>query len=379
MLLLRILILFLVVWLAPSSAFVPRASTTSHETTTSICSLRSSPSNADTATTIQSSPQRSIVVFGARGKTGRLLTKLLADQYHHVRAVTRTEGSPLPNITPTEAPYVSYTTADVRDYESIREVLKQGAAGVIWAVTSSGTKKGGGDAASVDAQGAHNVAKACLDCKVPKLAFLSAACVTHPTAPGSKMVNFLTQFTYGDTPWTDAKLAGEQAVRDLYHQQQQHTKNKKKQSAYVIVRGAAPLVNKRTVPVQDLMILQGDLYSSGESIARGNVARAVTAALFSPYTDNCTLEICPAQRLYKNEEANALDLLGLPCPHQTQHPEDLPPELVHAHADSYAQLLQGPFATDKELETDYSDIVTGYRCRLTQQETDVPTVRQKYA
>ena len=331
-----------------SSAFVhsPTLSRT-RKLRTCTYSAASPPSGA-----ISTSPEKPIVVIGATGKTGRIITKLLADQYHHVRAVTRTEKV-LDNITPSESKYVSYAVGDVRNYNAILEVLKRGAAGVIWAATSSGVKKGGGDAADVDYKGAYHVAKACLECKVPKLAFLSAACVTHPNAPGSKAVNFLTKFTYGDTPWIDAKIAGEEAVREQYKN------SKKKNAAYVIVRGAAPLVNKPPVPVQDVMVLQGDLYSSGESISRVNVARMVVAALLKgKATDFTTFEVCPATRLYKNDEANFLDLAGLPSLHQTDRP-DLPKELVHKNADSYEELLDG-LLTDKQMEK-YKTIVTGYR------------------
>ena len=71
----------------------------------------------------------------------------------YVRAVTRT-GRTLDNIPKTSEPYVSYAVGDVTSYHSVRSVLEQGAAGVVWAATSSGVKKGGGDAFEVDYRGA---------------------------------------------------------------------------------------------------------------------------------------------------------------------------------------------------------------------------------
>ena len=343
---LLLLLLFLQTF---SSAFCPVPTTKTRRD----CSLAAYSVTSRTAPAIQSTREKPIVVIGAAGKTGRIITQILAEQGQHVRAVTRTEKY-LTNLKPSSLEYLSYGVADVTDYDAVLSVLKQGASGVIWAATSSG-KKGGGDAVEVDYKGAYHVAKACLACNVPKLAFLSAACVTHPNAPGSKAVNMLTQFTYGDTPWIDAKIAGETAVRDLYA-----ANKKQKNSSYVVVRGGAPLVNKPPVPVEELMVLQGDLYSSGVSISRTNVARMVVSALLrGKATDGTTFEVCPATRLYKNEEANFLDLVGLPSLHQTKDP-DLPRELIHRNAHSYEGLLDG-LKTDDEMQKEYGSIVTGYR------------------
>jgi uncharacterized protein YbjT (DUF2867 family) len=62
---------------------------------------------------------------------------------------------------------VSFGTGDVTKYESIKNAIK-GASGVIFAASASGKKKGG-DPAHVDYLGVYNTAKACLECRVPKL------------------------------------------------------------------------------------------------------------------------------------------------------------------------------------------------------------------
>jgi uncharacterized protein YbjT (DUF2867 family) len=64
-------------------------------------------------------------------------------------------------------PVLSFGVGDVTKYESIKKAI-QGASGVIFAASASGTKKGG-DPAHVDYLGVYNTAKACLECQVPKL------------------------------------------------------------------------------------------------------------------------------------------------------------------------------------------------------------------
>jgi dTDP-4-dehydrorhamnose reductase len=303
---------------------------------------------------ISTSPEKPIVVLGAGGKTGRIISQILADQNHHVRAVTRT---PDINLATSQKDYVSHVTADVREYDQIQSAV-EGAAGVVWAATCTGVKRGGGDALQVDYRGAYYTAKACLACNVPKLAFISAGCVTRPNSLGSRIVNTLTQFTYGkELVWTDSKLAGEIAVRDLYRAA---SKTKRNRMAYVIVRPAAALSNKPPVQVEDLLVMQGDVYSSAESISRTNVAQVVVQALLKgKTTDFCTFEVCPAVKLYKNEEGNMLDVIGLPTKKQTTIP-DLPKALVHRNAPSYGELLEG-LVTDEGMMKNFGSIISDYR------------------
>lgn len=308
---------------------------------------------------ITTTPDRPIVVIGAGGKTGRIIAQILAEQKQYVRAVTRTEMT-LENIDKESNQYVSYDVADVTSYDNILRTIAPGAAGVVWAATCTGVKKGGGDAFQVDYKGAYYTAKACLACNVPKLAFISAACVTHPDSLGSKAVNTLTQWTYGDTmKWIDAKISGETAVRDLYKDMRKEKVDSKRQ-AYVIIRPAAALSNKRAIPVDELLVMQGDVYSSAETISRTNVARLVVSALLKgKATDFVTFEVAPAVKLYKNDEGNFWDLLGLSTRKQTTTP-DLPKALVHKKASSYEELLDGLVADDDMLKQ-YGSIVNDYR------------------
>jgi len=307
---------------------------------------------------LTTSPEKPIVVFGAGGKTGNIITQILADQKQYVRAVLRTTGRQTLDInrSKTAEQYVSYAVGDVTCYDSILSILQQGAAGVIWAATSSGVKQGGGDVVEVDYKGAFYTAKACLACNVAKLAFISAGCVTRPNSLGSRAVNMMAKLSYGDQPWVDAKMAGEAAVRDLYNERRKKAKN----VAYVIVRPAAALSNKPPIPVGELLVMQGDVFSSAESISRTNVANIVVSALLKgKETDFATFEVCPAVKVYKNDEGNVLDLLGLPTKKQTTDP-DLPSALIHRNAVSYAELLDG-LVSDEDMLKRYGSIVSNYR------------------
>jgi hypothetical protein len=177
-------------------------------------------------------------------------------------------------------------------------------------------------------------------------------------------VNGLTQWTYGDLPWTEAKLAGETAVRDLY-------KSKAKGQEYVVVRPAAALVNKPPIPVDHLVVMQGDVYSSAQHISRNNVANVVVSALLNGHaTDSCTFEVAPAFRLYKNDQGNFFDLLCLPTKNQSNNHLDLPQALVHRNAASYDELLDG-LVTDDEMKRDYGFVLHDGRKR-----EDVPSLER---
>ena len=300
--------------------------------------------------TILSSPDNPIVVIGGTGKVGRIITQLLVAQKHHVRAVSRT-GRPLTNIVDDQQKdYITYAKADVTNSKSIEKAITPGAAAVIWAATSPM----GGSAFEVDYKGAYYTAKACVANEIPKLVFLSAGCVTRPKSLGFRAVNFVTQWAYGEYPFMDSKMAGEDAVRDLYSGQ--------KKSAYVIVRGAAALSDKPPIPASKLVVMQGDMYTSAASISRTNVAQMVVSALLSgKATDFCTFEVAPAVQLYQNDEANILDILGLPSWTQTMDP-DLPEQLFHRNTrlGQYEDLLQG-LLTDEEMRREYgSSILSNY-------------------
>jgi hypothetical protein len=128
----------------------------------------------------------------------------------------------------------------------------------------------------------------------------------------------------------------------------------------VIIRVAAALSSKPPIPVDELLVMQGDVYSSAQPISRVNVAHTVVGALLKgKATDFVTFEVAPAKAFYKNDEGNIWDLLNLPTKKQTTIP-DLPQALVHRNARSYEDLLDG-LVTDDDLIRRYGSIVSDYR------------------
>jgi uncharacterized protein YbjT (DUF2867 family) len=114
--------------------------------------------------------------------------EILADKKLYTRAVTRSGRKFL------QDPLVSIGAGDVTKYESIKKAI-QGASGVIFVASASGKKKGG-DPAHVDYLGVYNTAKACLECKVPKLVgtYCTYVRMIRTRCKGAKKRNLLTKF-----------------------------------------------------------------------------------------------------------------------------------------------------------------------------------------
>lgn len=275
-----------------------------------------SPANAAMGDT----PDQPIVVLGAGGKCGKLCVDLLTSQSKYCRAVTRSGRGK-------DFPYCTNVAGDVTDYASLVKVLEN-ASGVIFAASASGKSKGG-TPLDVDYKGAYYTAQACLECRVPKLALISAGTVSRPDSLGFKATNFAVKFVYGDRIM-DAKMAGETAVRDLCRENGG--------LAYTIIRPGG-LSDGPAVGAPRLHLSQGDVYSS--EISRADVAAITVAALLKgAATDYTTLEINNLQGVYKCQG----DL------------DDLPSALVHAGANSYNELLDG-LLSDSDLLKQYGSIV----------------------
>lgn len=273
---------------------------------------------------IGSSPEQPIVVLGAGGRVGKLCVEILANKGLYCKAVTRNGRVVV------ESPYVSAGVGDVTKLDLLQPAVN-GASGVIFAASASGKKKGG-DPAHVDYLGCVNTAKACLAAKVPKLAVVSSGCVTRPNSAGFKATNFFVKYIYGDNIM-GYKLAGENAIRDLYAGQSD--------CAYTIAR-AGGLSDKESVGPSKIHVSQGDVYSS--EIPRVDVAAVVVAALLKGKdTDNTTFELNTIEGLNKAEAS-------LP---------DLPAELIHTGASNFDGAVAG-LLSDASMKSKYSSILTDF-------------------
>lgn len=270
-----------------------------------------------------------IVILGAGGKCGKLCTKILSEKGLYVRATTRDGRTVLPE----ESSFVTNMACDITDEQMVKQAIS-GASGVIFAASASGKAKGGVPR-DVDYIGAKNTAAACILQKVPKLVFLSAGTVTRPTSSGFKSTNYFVKNVYGEKIM-DYKIAGESAVRDLY------AEKGGKGQAYTIIRPGG-LNGRPSKGSTKLHVSQGDVYSS--EISREDVALVTVEALLKgSSTDFATFELNQVGGLIKC-------LTSLP---------DSPPELIHAGAPTFSELLDGLF-TDSEMKTKYATTVSDFR------------------
>mmetsp|Transcript_6170 Transcript_6170/g.15487 ORF Transcript_6170/g.15487 Transcript_6170/m.15487 type:complete len:418 (-) Transcript_6170:2047-3300(-) len=277
------------------------------------------------ASSIGTSPDSPIVVLGGGGKVGKLCTQILASKGLYVRCTTRSGRQVLDG----ESQYVSYAPCDVTSDTSLAETLK-GSSGCIFAASSSGKKKGG-DPIDVDYVGGYKTAQACLAAKVPKLVIVSAGTVTRPDSAGFKATNFFVKYVYGDHIM-DAKIAGENIVRDLY------AAKGGPGLAYSVIRPGG-LNDKPSVGSSKVHVSQGDVYSS--EISREDVALVTVATLLKGTdTDFTTFELNQVEGLGKA-------MKSLP---------DLPAELVHTGANSFDGLVDG-LLSDRTIKEKYPDLI----------------------
>mmetsp|Transcript_6181 Transcript_6181/g.15515 ORF Transcript_6181/g.15515 Transcript_6181/m.15515 type:complete len:419 (-) Transcript_6181:2301-3557(-) len=283
------------------------------------------PAAAAAASSIGTSPDSPIVVLGGGGKVGKLCTQILASKGLYVRCTTRSGRQVLDG----ESQYVSYAPCDVTSDTSLAETLK-GSSGCIFAASSSGKKKGG-DPIDVDYVGCYKTAEACLAAKVPKLVVVSAGTVTRPDSAGFKATNFFVKYVYGDHIM-DAKIAGENIVRDLY------AAKGGPGLAYSVIRPGG-LNDKPSVGSSKVHVSQGDVYSS--EISREDVALVTVATLLKGTdTDFTTFELNQVEGLGKA-------MKSLP---------DLPAELVHTGANSFDGLVDG-LLSDRTIKEKYPDLI----------------------
>ena len=273
-----------------------------------------------------------IVVLGAGGKVGKLCTSILTSPQlqRYTRAVTRSGRSVLSSSSSSSS-FVTYAPGDVTQYDSVKNAI-QDASAVIFAASASGKNKGG-DPAHVDYLGLYNTAKACLDCGIPKLVVISAGTVTRPDSIGFKATNLFVQWAYGEKIM-DAKIAGEQVMRDLYSGQSQ--------CSYCVIRPGG-LSDSPALGPSRIHVSQGDVFTA--EITREDVAQVTIAALLKGRaTDFTTFELNNIQGLSK-----VMDSLDNP-----------PASLIHAGASSYSQLLTG-LLTDKDMKEIYPNFINDFR------------------
>jgi uncharacterized protein YbjT (DUF2867 family) len=141
-----------------------------------------------------------IVVFGANGQTGRLLTRQIVDAGHHAVAVTRR-----PHDFPGTDPGVSVVGADVRDVRALGPVLD--GADAVLSTLGVPMRMSPIDTYSV---GAGNIVAAMRAAALTRLVVVSSTAVTHyPGRTGTpvalKLVEPILKSTVGRTTYADQR------------------------------------------------------------------------------------------------------------------------------------------------------------------------------
>jgi hypothetical protein len=210
-------------------------------------------------------PAQPFCVIGANGKTGTKCVQYILSKGLPVKATSRSgiyladEAS----ATTKSSPLLLPTVCDVT-FPSTIEAAVKGTRAVIFAASAS---KQGGTPAQVDNIGLVNVAKACIDAKVPHLVIVSSGSVTKPDSPVYKFLNLFGGIM-------EQKILGEDSVRALYAGVKDDDK-----ITYTVVRPGG-LTEDPPRGVGALELNQGDTKSG--RISRFDVASLCVEATYYP-------------------------------------------------------------------------------------------------
>lgn len=268
-----------------ATAFRPNAAAADAEDDAQTPSSSSEP--AAVATSATAPP---IVVFGARGKTGKRCVQYAARTGRPVVACTR-DGSFSTadlSLTTEESDLVTAKRGNVSKATAAElAALLSGAGAVIFAASAS---PNGGTPQEVDKAGLVAVARACIAASVPRLVVVSSGSVTKPLSPVYVFLNLFGGIMR-------AKIEGEDAVRQLYFQREG--------CDYVVVRPGG-LTEDEPRGVGAVELNQGDDKSG--RIARADVAAVcveTAAAGGAGAAANATFEC------YWKDTAKSLNEVGL--------------------------------------------------------------------
>jgi uncharacterized protein YbjT (DUF2867 family) len=222
-----------------------------------------------------------VVVLGASGKTGRECVAALLKDSRPCIATTRSGHF--------EGAGTKTAPADVTSLDSLSSVITKGVGAVIFAASTS---KQGGDSFQVDRDGVINAAKACIAADVPRLVIVSSGGVSRPDSAIYKLLNFAVKGVM------EAKIQGEDAVRDLYASRDVLAKG----LGYTIIRPGGLLMDD-PVGVAALELNQGD--SKSGRLPRADVASLCVQCLSSPNAFDTTFEC------YQANSAKPVESVGL--------------------------------------------------------------------
>jgi len=213
-----------------------------------------------------------ICVIGANGKTGsECIGACLARGINVVATSRGGEYTGVYNTEDNKEKGLQNKVCDVTIPSTISSALK-GSRAVIFAASSS---KAGGTPAAVDNLGLVNVAKACIDLKIPHLVIVSSGAVTKPDSPVYKFLNIFGKIM-------QEKIKGEDSVRDMYKNIDVSV------GTYTVIRPGG-LTEEPGKGVGALELNQGD--SKSGRISRSDVAAlCIEATQYSKIAGETTFE-----------------------------------------------------------------------------------------
>ena len=155
-----------------------------------------------------------IVVFGAGGGTGAacveycsVTAEIPCRAVRRAAVTSKGKETAFPEV---DASLLAVAQGDVTDPKSVAEAVK-GARAVIFAASAS---KKGGDPEAVDYKGLLNVAKACIDAKVPRLVVVSSGAVSKPDSAIYQLLNLFGKIMYWKKKGEDEMIAMYKASGD---------------------------------------------------------------------------------------------------------------------------------------------------------------------
>lgn len=241
------------------------------------------PSSAVSATPYLSvAKDKTVVVLGANGGTGRECVRSLIKSGRNCIATSRTGIMDFMNndeslLNDSEKSKLNTGLADVTSFESMDSILKRngGIVGAVIFAASASTK--GGNAMEVDKEGVINAARACIVNNVQRLVIVSSGTVTRPDSSVYKLLNLVGKGIM------EAKIKGEDAVRDMYADPDVISKN----IGYTIIRPGG-LTTGPSLGPSALELNQGDNKSG--RLSRADVAELCVNCLDSPDAFDTTFE-----------------------------------------------------------------------------------------
>ena len=269
--------------------------------------------------------RRPFCVIGANGKTGTKCVEGCLERNIPVIATSRS-GIYYDGINNTN-PLLSNMVCDVTKPDTIETAVK-GTRAVIFAASASASKEN--SPTDVDYIGVVNVAKACIQEKIPHLVIVSSGGVSKPNSSVYQFLNIFGGIM-------DAKIKGEDTVRDMY---KEYTAPTEGGLTYTVIRPGG-LTQDPARGVSAIELNQGDIKTG--RISRKDVANLCIECTFYPKLTGFTTFEC-----YDYDTGKTLNNVGFSniLKLTTDPTTELSTGKEHRNCNTYEQLFTG-------LQSDY--------------------------